>query len=272
MDCRLVQSHLDAYVDGELEPSPVIEFERHLDQCSECRNELALARMLKQGVREGIRSAEAPPSLKVRVGHALDREDAAQGRAAARWTTPLAVAAVLALALGAALRPQPGNPHATEASTAVNGPGLLSDIVAQHKDQLPADVTPDQPEKVTPWFRGRVAFRVRSVDFGEPQVRFAGARVSHVGSQRAARFYYDVGDSRMTVVAFKPPPDFHAVLRNERPSQEWRRKRVGSRVLTYRNVQGYTVPVIEHDGIAYAFTGDLDQQRLLRLVASARLP
>jgi hypothetical protein len=32
------------------------------------------------------------------------------------------------------------------------------------------------------------------------------------------------------------------------------------------------VPVLEHDGITYAFTGDLDQRKLLQLVASARLP
>jgi hypothetical protein len=50
------------------------------------------------------------------------------------------------------------------------------------------------------------------------------------------------------------------------------RERFGSRVVTYHNVQGYTVPILEHDGIAYAFTGDLDQHRLLQLVASARLP
>jgi hypothetical protein len=36
--------------------------------------------------------------------------------------------------------------------------------------------------------------------------------------------------------------------------------------------EDYTVPVFEHDGVVYAFTGDLDQQRLLKLVASARLP
>jgi hypothetical protein len=51
-----------------------------------------------------------------------------------------------------------------------------------------------------------------------------------------------------------------------------RRQRVGSRVLTYQNVQGYTVPIIEEDGIVYAFTGDLDQQQMLRLAASVRLP
>ena len=42
--------------------------------------------------------------------------------------------------------------------------------------------------------------------------------------------------------------------------------------MTYHNVHGYTVPVFEHDGVVYAFTGDLDQRRLLQLVASARLP
>jgi hypothetical protein len=43
-------------------------------------------------------------------------------------------------------------------------------------------------------------------------------------------------------------------------------------MVTYRNINGYTVPMIEHDGVVYAFTGDLDQRRVLQLVASARLP
>jgi hypothetical protein len=37
-------------------------------------------------------------------------------------------------------------------------------------------------------------------------------------------------------------------------------------------VRGYTVPLIEQGGLAYAFTSDLDERSLLQLIGSARLP
>jgi len=112
------------------------------------------------------------------------------------------------------------------------------------------------------------------VEWSEPSVRLLGARVSHIGDRQAIKLYYGVGDSRLTTVVFQPTPSLHQVLSDEHAAQQLgvRRERIGSRVLSYQNVRGYTVPMIEHDGVVYAFTGDLDQRQLLRMVASARLP
>jgi hypothetical protein len=147
--------------------------------------------------------------------------------------------------------------------------GVLGEVVQRHVDQLPSDINAEPPDQVTSWFRGKVAFRMRPVEFNEPQVHFIGARVSHVQDRTAANLYYSVGSSRLTTVVFQPPPSFQHALHDDHLLH---RERLGSRVVTYHNVHGYTVPVFEHDGVVYAFTGDLDQQRLLKLVASARLP
>jgi hypothetical protein len=127
---------------------------------------------------------------------------------------------------------------------------------------------------VTDWFRGKVGFRVRSVEFAEPQVHFVGARVSHIRDRQAASFYYTLGGNRLTTVVFEASPTLkHALNDDDLLMQSGvHRERIGNRLVTYQNVQGYTVPMVEHDGIVYAFTGDLDQRRLLRLVGSARLP
>lgn len=277
MDCKFVRQHLDAYVDAELEPTPVIEFERHLDACSGCRNELGLARLVQRSVRE-LPASAAPATLKVRVARALDRIEAEQQKAAlgarGAWTPVLAMAGMGLLGLGAVMQSDSGGTDRSAMATADAAPvGLLGDVVARHRDQLPAEIAADRPEQVTSWFRGKVDFRVRSVEFAEPQVRFLGARVSHIGDRQAAKLYYTVGDSRLTSVVFQPPPSLQQVLHGDQlVVRGVRRERIGQRVLTYRNVHGYTVPVIEHDGIAYAFTGDMDQRRLLQLVASARLP
>jgi anti-sigma factor (TIGR02949 family) len=276
MDCKFVRDHLDAYVDSELEPTPVIEFERHLDICGPCRNELSLARLVQRSVRE-LPAEKAPEALKLRVMRALDSvpvETHTAFMSSRGAFAPLLAAAGMALiGVGAAVKSDRGDAgKAPPVATA--DVGLLGDVVARHTDQLPAEIAADKPEEVTSWFRGKVGFRVRSVEFNEPQVRFLGARVSHIGDRQAAKLYYSVGDSRLTSVVFQPPPSLQQVLHDDRMVGRLgaQRQRIGSRFVTYQNVQGYTVPIIEHDGIAYAFTGDLDQQRLLQLVASARVP
>jgi anti-sigma factor RsiW len=278
MDCELVRGNLDAYVDGELEPTPVIELEQHLDVCGECRTELAMARLLQRGVST-LSGPPAPASLKRRVEQALHEAAAADvGRSGGRvpWTSALMVAASLALAAGAALRSGGASQSGHEIFAAAEAApfGVLGDIVARHVDQLPADIAAERPEQVTSWSRGKVGFRVRSVEFAEPQVHLRGARVSHVGAQQAIKLYYSVGESSLTTVVFQAPPSLANVLHDEHLMARFggHRERFGTRVVTYQNVHGYTVPIFEHDGIAYAFTGDLDQRHLLQLVASARLP
>jgi hypothetical protein len=47
---------------------------------------------------------------------------------------------------------------------------------------------------------------------------------------------------------------------------------MSGREVQYRTLQGYTVPILQDNGIVYAFTGDLDQGNLLHLAATARFP
>jgi hypothetical protein len=63
-------------------------------------------------------------------------------------------------------------------------------------------------------------------------------------------------------------------LRDENEAHRLRLHRayVGNRIVTYDDVQNYTVPIFEHNGVVYAFTGDLDKASLLRLAGSARFP
>jgi hypothetical protein len=251
-----------------------------LDECAECRGELALTRLLQQGVRQVVQPA-APQAFKLRVMRALDDAPASAAEGAGdpefvrsrlkvnRWTVAMSVAAALMLAVGIGVRGNDGASRGAEASMDV-----LGDIVARHVDQLPADIANKPPEQVTTWLGSKVGFRVRPVVFAEPQVHFLGARVSQVAARQAAMLYYSVGDSRLTTVVFQPPPSFQRVLHDDDLVASWgaHRQRFGNRLVTYRSTRGYTVPVFEQDGIAYAFAGDLDQHRLLQLVASTRVP
>jgi hypothetical protein len=112
------------------------------------------------------------------------------------------------------------------------------------------------------------------VVFSEPSVHLEGARISQVGTNQAARLYYSVGDSQLTLVMFKPSPSLEQVLRSGTQLEHagGKRVRMSGREVPYRTLQGYTVPLVQDNGIVYAFTSDLDERMLLQLVATAHFP
>jgi len=290
MDCEVVRNHLDCYLDGELEPSPVIELEAHLHACGACRSELGAVRHVKRAVRSlGHPTPELPPGLREQVVASLDAQSGVAARLrSGAFTGGIAVAAAGLLAVVAAT----GSPVAERAwtsapttgsaptdsarpvSTALATPNLLKEVVARHTDQLPPDIAADRPEQVTSFLRGKVGFRVRAVEFDDPSVHLMGARVSNIGEVPAARLDYTVGESRMTVVVFQPSAQLARSLHDDAELSRTggHRVRAGSNLVTYHSVHGYTVPVLEREGLAYAFTGDLDQERMLELLGRARLP
>ena len=79
--------------------------------------------------------------------------------------------------------------------------------------------------------------------------------------QRAAALFYEVQGRRVTVVVFPSPDGVPAGAP----------VRLGNNDLFYGSVRGYAVPVRQHDGLSYAFTGDMDRDSLMRLAASARV-
>jgi anti-sigma factor (TIGR02949 family) len=275
MDCRLVQKHLSAFVDAELEPTPMLEVEEHLVSCEACASTHDFMQALKREVRTRCAPGPAPLALRERVQAALaDVQPVPATRERGQvWMTLAAIAASVLLVLGSVVgtdAPRVGRP--VQASMAPID--VVRDVVDRHKDELPTEIQTEVPAQATSWFRDKLGFRVRSVEFAEPRVHFMGARVSQVGTHQAAKLYYSVGDSRLTVVMFKAPPMLAEALSSETEMARMglHRTSVGGREVTYQTLQGYTVPIVHENGIVYAFAGDLDQSSLLRLVASARIP
>ncbi|MBC7171639.1 MAG: zf-HC2 domain-containing protein, partial [Polyangiaceae bacterium] len=106
MSCRLVQRHVGAYVDGELDPGSMLDFERHIDVCAQCQEHVAFERAYREMVDSSLGGSAAPEHLKNNVRLALDRIDASATKGARltripwRQVVPLAVAAGVLLALG----------------------------------------------------------------------------------------------------------------------------------------------------------------------------
>jgi len=266
---------LSAYVDGELEPTAMLELEEHLTGCGPCAVQGRFFRSLKAELKRQIVPAVVPTYLRARVEHAMLLVPTAfddKRPMSHVWWTIVSVAASVILVSGALVGTDRNTPYVRIAN--VNPLDIVKEVVDRHKDRLPAEIATQVPEKATNWFRDKVGFRVRSVEFAEPRVHFEGARMSQVGSSQAAKLYYRVGDSQVTVVMFKAPPSLEHALQSERELTNEGVKRVwmSGRQVPSWTLQGYTVPIVQDNGLVYAFTGDLDQRMLLQLVATARFP
>ena len=280
MNCELFRRHVGAFVDEELDAATAVEFERHVEACEICLEHLDFEVATREHVREALAAPPAPEGFRERMLAALDEEDARESdeeRAPLvpiRWriAMPLSAAAAIGIFILAAVE---AHGRQTEA--------LALDVVRVHSAGLPSDISLEPPSAHEPtlaaaepadgesvdgneaeiarYFRGKVGFPVRPAEFAERDVRLVGARLSNVRERQAAALYYDVGGQRLTVVVTDAPVESAA------ESVE-----VGGRQLFYRDVRGYAVPVVEQAGLRYAFTGDVDRDRLLRLAASARMP
>lgn len=268
MDCRLAQRHLDGYVDRELSPSAIFEFESHLSRCEACQTQVDFAQRLKQTLKQQFSDAQAPLGLRESVVSALAHDVEGQPERRVVKTVGWSVLATAAAAFVFVV---------SEDSTRLHGPQqagfaplpVFGDIVKRHRDHTPTEIETQEPEQVARWVDDTLGLHIETVDFKEPQVRLQGVRLSHVGASQAAKLYYSVGGRRLTAVVFEATPELLGSLKQEPAIQ---RQRVGDREVAYYNVQGYTVPIIEHNGLIYGFTGDLGRNQLLRLVGSAQLP
>lgn len=268
MDCRLAHRHVDGYVDEELSPSVIFELEAHLSRCETCQTQVDFARRLKRTLKEQFSDTCAPVGLRESVASALgDELDPLVERRVLRnvgWSVLATAAAALVF-------------FVSDDSTRFYGPQqagftplpVFGDIVKRHRDRTPTEIETQEPERVAQWVDDKLGLHMETVAFMEPQVRLQGVRLSHVGASHAAKLYYRVGERKLTAVVFEATPELLGSLKQE-PAIH--RERVGKREIAYYNVQGYTVPIIEHNGLIYGFAGDLGQNQLLRLVGTAQLP
>lgn len=80
--CRSLARAIDTYLDGELEPSLVIEVETHLSRCGSCRERVVLQRSVRQSVRKSC-GMKASDAFRARIQAAM-----AQERKGAPQTSP----------------------------------------------------------------------------------------------------------------------------------------------------------------------------------------
>jgi anti-sigma factor RsiW len=162
---------LNAYVDGELDPAHVLEFERRLAEDRALADERARIEALRGAIKERLRPNTASPALRRRAV-ALARPHPLVINWPAGWASMAASVAVAFAAGGVAtfVALGPGGREPT--------PQL---VVASHMRALMAsqtvDVASSDRHAVKPWFNGKLPESPRVVDLAAKGFPLVGGRI-----------------------------------------------------------------------------------------------
>lgn len=190
MSCDLAKSTIHGYFDGELDAVRSAEFERHLETCVECRQELQKAESLSTSLRKGDLYARASNDLRAKIRKQLEHESGvpyATEPRSRRWSLLPAFAgwaAAAAALMVVFLVVQPRNHSAQVAAELVDAhlrslqPGHLTDVLST-----------DQ-HTVKPWFDGKLDFIPPVADYTEQGFPLMGGRLDVVDGHNIAAVIY----------------------------------------------------------------------------------
>jgi anti-sigma factor RsiW len=295
MDSRL----LEAYLDGELDASGLVDVEAHLSGCDVCRERLALGQATKQSLKRALATPSFPSSsggrdaLRARALTAMmaeqDRQVAAVGEATARqaaraalgdgrfhWRTvvPIASAAALALFWGAASRgpiAQVTGWGKTDTrwndtpgmQAGLAGDDLLADLLHEHSHPVPPQWTDPRDVRALDQY---VGVPVRPGRFERGGASLVGARVLPIHHERAAMLQYVIGhgDSqrRLSVFVFDP-----SKIQISGPGLS--PGAVGTAQVRVGQENGYSVAVTQQGGAWRATSGLIRAPKWLRWPTTA---
>jgi anti-sigma factor RsiW len=300
--CGAMGLLLGAHLDGQLDPVKTLEVEGHIATCEVCRERLALDRALRGSLKKAVKTT-APSDVRARMLAAMAGEtaretareegsegqngqtardesalDASAGRASVpgrrpsmlrHWRTmlPLASAAALVMAWGAAGKQPVVHGMPDTMVPAGFSDDLLRGFVAQHKHPLPPE---QQDPKQVRQFERYVGVPVHVPQFsqkGGQNARFVGGRLLPVqGGDSAAMLQYEVqgqnggGVQRVTVFVYDP-------RKIQVTSAHLSPHPVGTAEVRMGRADGYSVAVTQHAGVGYMITSDMDPESSANLVA-----
>ncbi|HET7853468.1 MAG TPA: zf-HC2 domain-containing protein [Candidatus Methylomirabilis sp.] len=186
--------YLQAYCDGELEVSKMLEVEGHLETCPSCRQTVEAERAFREGLREKILVEPVPLHLQERIRSAMAELEESDRRPtlqpAFRPRTWLMAASVLLLAFGGVL----GYLIAGRTSRFMPSP-VLAQLVGEHvrSTQLERSVElrSGNTQEVAFWLQGRIEHPILVPDYNRMGIELLGGRVLQLGDRRVASVVYE---------------------------------------------------------------------------------
>src|SRR5215470_4104185 len=186
---------LNAYIDGELDPAHVLEFERRLAEDRALAGEQGRIEALRGAIQDRLPRATASPALRRRVA-ALAPPQPFAIKGFTGWAS-IAASAAIAFAAGSL------------ATLVAIGPGVREPVpellVASHVRSLmasqPVDVSSSDRHTVKPWFNGKLPQSPRVVDLAAQGFSLVGGRIDVIGLTPAPTLVYRVRQHVISLTA-----------------------------------------------------------------------
>jgi len=205
--CELSQQQLHGYLDGELDALGAAAFEKHLESCTDCQQQLAAEQTLRSSLQHADLYERAPRSLRENLLGRSDRPGPIRmpARAASRTWQWLAVAAALLLvaALGWRQLERSHGLSNTQLAAATLVDAHLRSLQPGHL----TDVESTDQHTVKPWFNGRLDFAPPVRDFATDGFPLLGGRLDVVQGRTVAALVYGRRKHIINVFVEKTPPE-----------------------------------------------------------------
>lgn len=188
MECNEAQKLISAYLDEELDPVNVANFEQHLAVCKPCHDGYEQVVRLRTQLQLNLTKYTAPSHLRHRIQVDLDAAKVAKKiRKPLPWAwINLGIAAVCAFSLVLTLTLYLTLPNDSQR--------LNQEIVASHYRSLQAnhiaDVASSDHHTVKPWFSGKLDYSPPVTDFHEQGFTLLGGRLDYLNQRSVAALVY----------------------------------------------------------------------------------
>jgi anti-sigma factor RsiW len=252
MSCQEAHRLIDAYVDQELDLVRSLDFERHLEDCGECRALREQVEELRSALRIHSPYFAAPEGLEERIRGQLRRLPAAQTRTVRRrtfspWHLSAVAASIVGLAIFSAM-------FVTMFRRSSEADMLAQQVVSSHIRSLMANHLADVPSSdqhtVKPWFNGKLDFSPPVKDLKAEGFPLTGGRLDYLDGRPVAALLYQ--RNRHVINLFVWPSS---------------RSDSGSRTFVSN---GYNVIQWSQSGMTYWAVSDLNPRELSQFVKDQR--
>jgi anti-sigma factor RsiW len=199
MDCDSANPHLDALVDGELDPGIERALEEHIRTCSACQSALWEIREFRSLFKRSAPRFKAPLQLRVRV---LSITQSVRAKPAVpklyAWIAAAAVLIFGALAVFLISIPD-------------HGKELSQEAVVDYSRSTTAEATVELASAdfsvLKPWFSGKVGFTPPAIDLREYGYELAGGRVASLGKRSVVALVYKQANRVLIIYCWPPDQD-----------------------------------------------------------------
>jgi anti-sigma factor RsiW len=201
MQCDLVSTMLDAYVDCELPPDQVTIVQEHIGSCTRCSSEIAEIARLQRNLRSArthfVPSAEFRRKIQAQISKP-------KRRSWLTWSMPagIAFATVLLVAFLWIGHARSSDEYAELADLHVNA--LASTNLV--------DVVSTDRHTVKPWFQGKIPFSFNLPELNGTEFSLVGGRMVYFHQQPGAQLIVSMHQHKISVLIFQRSVDMGSVF------------------------------------------------------------